>query len=83
MNDEVDLPELESISLSKYAFAGDDYAENTSEFIMKSVNEKMQWWLEIPNIKLFKGDGYNLNCISRVELDGMMVVRYTIQKSQH
>lgn len=42
MNDEVDLPELESISLSKYAFAGDDYAENTSEFIMKSVNEKMQ-----------------------------------------
>ena len=69
MNDEWDLIRLESIILGYEALYGDEDTIKWNELIMKSMNEMMIDWLDLPSLSMIKGDGYNFFQIGKVQLD--------------
>ena len=69
MNDEWDLIRLESIILGYEALYGDEDTIKWNELIMKSMNEMMIDWLDLPSLALLEGHGHNFLYIGKVILD--------------
>ena len=70
MNDESDLPKLQSIILGSRALKGDDKTTDWNKLIMKSIVDNKKCWLDLPSLSLLKG--YNsFNNIGIVKIEGM------------
>ena len=69
MNDELDLNQLQSITLEYGALCGDGCTTKSNELIMKSMTEYDTYWPDLPSLKLFKGIYINLCDIGKVILD--------------
>ena len=53
----IDLPELISIRLGDSAFQFKDYY--STELIMRSDDDEMKWWIDLPKLRKLTSEGWN------------------------
>ena len=72
--DYLDLPLLQSIQLGYWTLPGDGKNTQYNTMTMRSENERVDEWVDLPLLTEFKGNGGNFHNIGSVILESMDLV---------
>ena len=74
--DDSDLPQLQSIELGRLTFTGNRKTTNPTQYndkstlTMRSDNECVREWIDLPSLTRLKGSEYTFSSIESVILNG-------------